>query len=44
MLGGTGVGVAVKSRFDWATGWFFADSDDDGESEEVVVEEKDSYE
>eukprot|EP00956_Cyclotella_meneghiniana_P003901 scaffold4707_cov77-Cyclotella_meneghiniana.AAC.6 len=41
---GTGVGVAVKSRFDWATGWFFADSDDDGESEEVVVEEKDSYE
>jgi hypothetical protein len=37
--------VAVKSRFDWETGWFFADDDKEGlTSEEIVVEEKDSYE
>ena len=42
---GTGIGVAVKSRFDWETGWFFADGDEEGvASEEIVVEEKDSYE
>ncbi|KAL3788498.1 hypothetical protein HJC23_006536 [Cyclotella cryptica] len=42
---GTGIGVAVKSRFDWETGWFFVDSDDEAEvSEEIVVEETDSYE
>ena len=45
ILGGTGIGVAVKSRFDWETGWFFADGDEEGvASEEVVLEEKDSYE
>ena len=43
--GGTGIGVAVRSRFDWETGWFFVDSDDEVEaSEEIVLEEKDSYE
>ncbi len=38
--------MAVKSRFDWETGWFFADSDQEGvlAGEEVVVEEKDSFE
>ncbi|KAL7549068.1 hypothetical protein ACHAWF_012340 [Thalassiosira exigua] len=42
---GTGIGVAVKSRFDWRTGWFVVESDDEeGATEEVVVEEKDSYE
>eukprot|EP00578_Thalassiosira_sp_NH16_P026048 CAMPEP_0181094328 /NCGR_PEP_ID=MMETSP1071-20121207/9936_1 /TAXON_ID=35127 /ORGANISM="Thalassiosira sp., Strain NH16" /LENGTH=573 /DNA_ID=CAMNT_0023176653 /DNA_START=25 /DNA_END=1746 /DNA_ORIENTATION=+ len=42
---GTGIGVAVTSRFDFRTGWFVVDSDDeDGAVEEVVVEEKDSYE
>lgn len=42
---GTGVGVAVRSQFDLLTGWFLVESDDeDGASEEVVVEESDSYE
>lgn len=42
---GTGIGVALKSQFDWRTGWFVVDSDDEeGTVEEVVVEEKDSYE
>eukprot|EP00571_Detonula_confervacea_P012457 CAMPEP_0172306230 /NCGR_PEP_ID=MMETSP1058-20130122/7340_1 /TAXON_ID=83371 /ORGANISM="Detonula confervacea, Strain CCMP 353" /LENGTH=446 /DNA_ID=CAMNT_0013018043 /DNA_START=349 /DNA_END=1689 /DNA_ORIENTATION=+ len=42
---GTGIGVAVKSQFDWETGWFLVESDDeDGGVEEVIVEEKDSYE
>lgn len=40
---GTGIGVAVKSQFDWETGWFVVESDEEG-VEEVVVEEKDSYE
>mmetsp|Transcript_32520 Transcript_32520/g.60119 ORF Transcript_32520/g.60119 Transcript_32520/m.60119 type:complete len:560 (-) Transcript_32520:1522-3201(-) len=42
---GTGIGVAVKSQFDWLTGWFVVESDDEeGVVEEVVVEVKDSYE
>ena len=42
---GTGIGVAVKSKFDWQTGWFVVESDDEeGCIEEVVVTEKDSYE
>ncbi|KAL3781534.1 hypothetical protein ACHAW5_005431 [Stephanodiscus triporus] len=42
---GTGVGVAVRSLFDLRTGWFVVESDDEkGASEEVVVEESDSYE
>lgn len=42
---GTGIGVAVKSQFDWRTGWFVVESDDEeGATEEVVVEENDSYE
>mmetsp|Transcript_3589 Transcript_3589/g.5879 ORF Transcript_3589/g.5879 Transcript_3589/m.5879 type:complete len:518 (+) Transcript_3589:218-1771(+) len=42
---GTGIGVAVKSRFDWQTGWFLVESDDEGGAiEEVILEEKDSYE
>lgn len=42
---GTGVGVAVKSQFDWQTGWFVVESDDEeGGIEEVVLEEKDTYE
>mmetsp|Transcript_3509 Transcript_3509/g.7883 ORF Transcript_3509/g.7883 Transcript_3509/m.7883 type:complete len:639 (-) Transcript_3509:354-2270(-) len=40
---GTGIGVAVKSQFDWETGWFVIE-EDGGESEEVVVDEEDSYE
>lgn len=41
---GTGIGVAVKSEFDWQTGYFVVESDDEGVSEEVIIEEKDSYE
>mmetsp|Transcript_8049 Transcript_8049/g.17423 ORF Transcript_8049/g.17423 Transcript_8049/m.17423 type:complete len:249 (-) Transcript_8049:142-888(-) len=41
---GTGVGVAVRSQFDWQTGWFLVETDDEGGTEEVVLEEKDSYE
>jgi len=42
---GTGIGVAIKSQFDWQTGWFAVESDDEGGGiEEVVLEEKDSYE
>ncbi|KAL3815881.1 hypothetical protein ACHAXA_010271 [Cyclostephanos tholiformis] len=42
---GTGVGVAVRSQFDWRSGWFVFESDDeDGASEEILVEESDSYE
>ncbi|KAL9178354.1 hypothetical protein ACHAXT_000001 [Thalassiosira profunda] len=42
---GTGIGVAVKSKFDWSTGWFVVESDDDESVlEKVVLEEKDSYE
>ena len=40
---GTGIGVAVKSEFDWQTGYFI-ESDDEGATEEVIIEEKDSYE
>ncbi|KAL7469941.1 hypothetical protein ACHAXS_010179 [Conticribra weissflogii] len=40
---GTGIGVAVQSQFDWETGWFVIE-EDGGESEEVVVDEEDSYE
>lgn len=41
---GTGIGVAVKSEFDWQTGYFVVESDDEGVNEEVIIEEKDSYE
>mmetsp|Transcript_24580 Transcript_24580/g.36424 ORF Transcript_24580/g.36424 Transcript_24580/m.36424 type:complete len:520 (+) Transcript_24580:91-1650(+) len=41
---GTGIGVAVKSEFDWQTGYFVIESDDEGVNEEVIIEEKDSYE
>ena len=41
---GTGIGVAVKSEFDWQTGYFVIESDDEGINEEVIIEEKDSYE
>ncbi|KAL7427788.1 hypothetical protein ACHAXM_000998 [Skeletonema potamos] len=41
---GTGIGVAVRSEFDWQTGYFVVESDDEGVSEEVIIEEKDSYE
>lgn len=41
---GTGIGVAVKSEFDWQTGYFVVESDDEGATEEVIIEEKDSYE
>lgn len=42
---GRGVGVAVRSQFDLQTGWFVVESDDeDGASQEIVVEETDSYE
>ena len=41
---GTGIGVAVKSEFDWQTGYFIIESDVEGENEEVIIEEKDGYE
>jgi hypothetical protein len=34
----------VKSEFDWRTGYFVIESDDEGATEEVIIEEKDSYE
>ena len=40
---GTGIGVAVKSCFDWETGYFVVE-DDNCSTEEVIIEEKDSYE
>lgn len=36
--------MAVKSEFDWQTGYFVIESDDEGVNEEVIIEEKDSYE
>lgn len=34
----------MRSEFDWQTGYFVVESDDEGLSEEVIIEEKDSYE
>lgn len=42
---GTGIGVAVKSQFDWESGWFVVESDDEeGATEEVTMEVGDTYE
>ena len=43
---GTGIGVAVKSNFDWSTGWFVVESDEvpRGGYQEVTMEVEDSYE